>query len=150
MNTIKKSIEELYSKELKNIYNKLGKGVTYGDQLNKYATSLFGNKFKGVYAADELEPLKRFNTGYFIYNLDDSDEPGSHWIAVIKHDSGILVYDSFARSTKLIAPNLYAIGNVKDTEYDAEQSIYQDDCGSRFIAAIKIYYEFGQIGFSFI
>lgn len=158
MNTLKNKAENIYEKELRNIYNKLsvaisksrnikvnsrlGKGITYGSDLNKLARSLFGSKFKGVFASDQLDKLKK-EDGYYIFNLDKSDEPGSHWIGVIKSPKGIMVYDSFGRKTREIAPGIYSIGNVRDTEDDAEQKVYEDDCGARTISWMKVYDDYG-------
>lgn len=151
MNTIKFAAEELYNKELKEIHKKLGKGITYGSELAKLAHKMFGNKFKGVYAANEIKDLKNLDEGYFIFNLDKRDEPGSHWIGIVKSKIknsdkpkfSILVYDSFGRDTKEIIPNVYSLGNIKDTENDAEQLIWMSDCGSRVISFLKIYDEYG-------
>lgn len=149
MNTLKYKAENIYNQELKKIYNQLGTGLTYGSELAKLATKLFGSKFKGVYSSDEIDNLKAEKSGYFIYNLDARDEPGSHWIGIVKKNNSILVYDSFGRSTKVIAPNIYSIGNkntkikIADTEYDAEQKITEEDCGSRVISFLKVYDEHG-------
>ncbi len=150
MNTLKFGAEELYNKELKKIEKQIGTGVTYGSELAKLAKKMFGSKFKGVYAADEIEKLKKEN-GYFIFNLDKRDEPGSHWLGLAKSPKGILVYDSFARSTKEIAPNIYSLGNqkngrgpiIRDTEDDAEQLITEDNCGARTLAWLKVYDDHG-------
>lgn len=150
--SLKSSAEELYNKELKNIHSILGKGLTYGSELTNLGKKMFGNKFKGVYAADELTNLKKEDSGYFIFNLDKKNEPGSHWIGVVKNRrklpdgtfaDKILVYDSFGRDTKEIAPGIYSIGNIYQTENDAEQKIEEEDCGSRVITWFKIYDDYG-------
>ena len=143
MNNLKNKAESLYKKELIKAHKLLGRGVTYGSDLAKLAKKMFGKKFRGVFASNQLEPLKS-QDGYFIYNLDKSDEPGSHWIGVVKDKKGILVYDSFGRDTKEIIPGVYSIGNrISETEDDAEQKIYQEDCGSRVISFLKVYDDYG-------
>ncbi len=156
MNNLKNKAENIYLQELKKVesgidlpgnLSGLGTGITYGGQLAKLAKKLFGSKFKGVFAADEIAPL-RSQDGYFIYNLDKKDEPGSHWIGIVKSPQGILVYDSFGRDTKEIIPGVYSLGNRKDislqdTEDDAEQKEWQDNCGARTIAFLKVYDEHG-------
>lgn len=148
MNTLKKKAENIYLQELKKVESQLGSGLTYGSELAKLAHRLFnkkgqGNKFKGVYASDEIKDLKNMDNGYFIFNLDKKDESGSHWIGIAKSKKGILVYDSFGRDTKEIIPNVYSIGNVKDTEDDAEQLIHEENCGSRVISFLKVYDDYG-------
>lgn len=44
--------------------------------------------FKGVFSADEFpdQPKKEIEkTKFFIFNLSESDEPGSHWVAIMKN-----------------------------------------------------------------
>lgn len=143
MNSIKFASEELYNKELKKIESQLGTGVTYGSELAKLAHKMFGSEFKGVFAANEIEKLKK-EDGYYIFNLDKRDEPGSHWIGVVKDSGNILVYDSFGRDTKEIIPNVHSIGNfIQDTENDAEQKNWQENCGARVISFLKVYDDYG-------
>lgn len=142
MNNIKQKAEQLYNDELKKVQKIVGTGLTYSTDLNKTAKKMFGSKFNGVYAADQVNQLQK--DGYFIFNLDKSNQPGSHWIAVIKNDSGIMVYDSFGRSSKQIIPNIYVIThNVKDTEHDAEQKILEENCGARALAFLEVYHKHG-------
>lgn len=50
------------------------------------------DQFCGVYAMDQL-PRKR-QRGLYVINMDDYDEPGSHWVAVC--DDGTVEYmDSY-------------------------------------------------------
>ena len=65
MNTLKNKAENIYLKELKIIEKQIGTGLTYGGELAKLGKKLFGNKFKGVYASNEVKDLKETNKGYF-------------------------------------------------------------------------------------
>ena len=76
-----------------------------------------------------------------IINLDEHDEPGSHWIAMVKHNNDLLVYDSFGRKTTDILPNFNK--EVIDTDYDAEQQINEDNCGARCVAFLNVYDKLG-------
>lgn len=144
MNTLKNKAEKYYLKELKIIESQIGSGLTYDSELEKLAKKLFGSKFKGVYAADEINEIKKAKEGYFIFNLDKSDEPGSHWIGVVKTPKSLLIYDSFGRKSKMIIPNLHTIGHtITETEDDAEQLINEDNCGARTIAFLKVYDDYG-------
>jgi hypothetical protein len=146
MNTLKNKAENIYLKDLKIIENQIGSGMTYGGQLEKLGKQLFGNKFKGVYAADEVKDLKRIDNGYFIFNTDNKDEEGQHWLGVVKEKKGgIMVYDSFGRPTENIAPNIFTLGHdITDTEYDAEQNPYtEENCGARSLAFLKVYNDHG-------
>ena len=43
---------------------------------------LFGPRFKGIYSFDDTFELKHGEMG--IVNLDKRNQPGSHWVAVVK------------------------------------------------------------------
>lgn len=100
---------------------------------------MFGSRFKGVFPSDKVPNLKQSESA--IVNLDDSSQPGSHWIAIVKHDGHLLVYDSFGRSSKRIAKFLGA--NVVDAEHDAEQRDAEENCGQRSLSFLKVYYTKG-------
>ena len=102
-----------FIKALKLIETKMGTGITYStDLINKLGKHLFGIKFKGVYSSDDTIPK-----GYVIVNVDKSNQPGSHWLAICDN----LVYDSFGRKTSKLIPHL-TLKNYRDAEYDAEQT----------------------------
>ncbi len=160
MNTLKNKAENIYLKELKIIEKLkipgttkiLGSGLTYGGELAKLGKKLFGNKFKGVYASNEVKDLKETDKGYFIFNLDKRDEPGSHWLGIVKTPKGIMIYDSFGRPSKQIIPSVFTLGHsisgkpklrITDTEDDAEQLITEENCGSRAMSFLKVYDDYG-------
>jgi len=141
-----KKYEKIYNQLLKNIQNKYGSKTTYSDFLLKLGKKYFGNKFSGVYPSDKIPNMK--NNTYAIVNLDNSHEPGSHWVGIVKNKSGYLVYDSFGRKTHNILPSLEKKGMpIIDTEDDAEQLKSQEDCGQRSITALMIYHKYGQKAF---
>jgi hypothetical protein len=121
---------EVYNKFLKLIEIKLGKESTDSEQLNIFCKILFGNKFRGVYAYDQ--PIKLEKGESAIFNLDTSDKPGSHWVAVCKSNRYI-TYDSFGRNIKKIRGSLF-------TEKDKEQEYTENNCGQRCIAFLCVWY----------
>ena len=141
------SIMEIYNKALEYIIGILGDDETNEDQLNIFCGEMFGDKWDGVYPSD-IPPIFSKGKIYRIYNLDPSWMGGSHWIAVIKRDKKLLIYDSFGRSSKKIIPSFFGEGyKILDTEYDAEQRKDQNSCGQRCIAAIFVYDQFGPEAF---
>lgn len=59
-------------------------------ELKKYP------KFKGVFSADKLPRVNTLPKEFgLILNLDNSGEPGSHWVAIHKDTDSIHYYDSF-------------------------------------------------------
>lgn len=143
----KTTAEKLYNNHLKHIEKyHTGKNTTYMDQLTIVGRKLFGVKFKGVYPSDMIPKLTDLSP-YCILNLDKSDEPGSHWISLVKCGKNkCLCYDSFGRCYTQIIPNLEFSGNgqVINTDKDSEQTIKQKNCGSRCLSFISIYDKYGE------
>ena len=102
----------------------------------------FGKDFIGVFAADRVPQIKHGQM--LISNLDESDQPGSHWIGVAKDKKGLLIYDSFGRKSNKIIPHLYSqYEKIIDTEYDKEQDEKEYNCGARALAFLMVYYKKG-------
>lgn len=55
-------------------------------------------KFLGVYAKDQLP--KYAHRGYYVINLDTSDKPGSHWVALEINKKGAIFFDSYGLKPK--------------------------------------------------
>lgn len=150
----KKEEDEIYKYSLKRIVKMIGSNdTTYSDQLHKVAKKLLGKEFSGVYAVDKLRFPK--GTRYAIINLDFSDQPGSHWIGVVKEGKRLLIYDSFGRPGIEIVPHLKkhkglglaspGKGRVlMNTELDAEQKIKENNCGQRSLTSLFIHRFFGR------
>lgn len=98
----------------------LGSTTTREDELRRAGRALFGQKFNGVFAADERFPE---STGYSIVNTKARRTGGEHWLAFANG----LMYDSFGR----------------DKSGDAEQHVAQKDCGQRCLAWLCVYDELG-------
>ena len=124
--SLKHFAETQYNIFLKLIERAIGRQVTYASTLEELGNYLFGEKFLGTYAYDEIPRAMR---GYAIVNLDKHDMPGSHWVAMA--DS--MVYDSFGRD----------VGLGTTTERDIEQEKIEDDCGQRCIAFLCVYHAYG-------
>ena len=132
--------EDLYNYYLtQKIYPLIGDQTTYLSDLLGVGKQLFGVKFKGVFPSDKIPRLNDLSP-YCVLNLDSSQEPGSHWIALAKLGDDTLVYDSFGRNYKRIIPNLdYSQnGRIVNTDKDAEQDILETDCGARCLAFLTV------------
>lgn len=150
--------EKIYNDTLNGImYPILGKKLTWGRDLNKLGLKLFNGQFAGVFPSDRMPPLG-LNPGggmvnstnvnkrsklYAVMNLDNSQQPGSHWIGLAYHPptQKIWVYDSYGRPTQEIVPSLVKeFGNkLRQVDDDAEQKILEDDCGARVMAWLYIF-----------
>ena len=130
-----KTAHREYNKILKSVKKRVGGKTTYLGQLDKAGKDIFGSRFHGVYPSDKIPKLTD-RKPYAILNLDRSDEPGSHWIALAKVGTNSIVYDSFGRHHTKIIPSLLYSGNGKliSTDDDQEQHIMATDCGARSIS----------------
>ena len=134
--------ERIYNEILEFVESLIGDGVTYSGQLNDLGHQLFGSKFKGVFASNEIPELK--NGEHAVLNLDRSDQEGSHWIAISKIDSQLLVYDSYGRSTDSIIPVLSTLnsnrgnGMIIEADRDPEQIDDEYNCGARSISFLAL------------
>ena len=121
---------EFYNKVLVKIEKVIGNGSTSDVQLMDLCLKLFGQRFKGIYSIDDTFELKQSEMA--IFNLDKRNQPGSHWVAVVKDRKHYIVYDSFGRDIKLKQKNII------NTEDDAEQDINEQNCGQRCVAWLVV------------
>ena len=112
-------IPALIPKEGKGIYNK---NIFFEQIKNKYpelfkkSNYLLGNIFINNLSKDEKSNLTTFskdeiplieNNKSLIFNLQNSNQPGSHWIALSRKDNNIFIFDSFGIGH--IPKNIYEI-----------------------------------------
>ena len=122
----KKEVQHLYEFTLNQIQKDLGSGITSDEQLEDYCTFL--PKFRGIHAWDKTPKLK--NLECCIINLDTSDQPGSHWVALYKYKTKTYMFDSFDRK----------ISSFRKIEIDSavRQKPKEEDCGQRCIAFLAL------------
>jgi hypothetical protein len=126
---------ESYNKKL----HSLPQHTTYLNELTKIGKAHFGSKYRGTFPSDRIPQLK--SNQCCIINLDTSNEPGSHWIAVAR-GKGLqcYAYDSFGRKASKLIP---ALSGVIDSQQDAEQALIEVNCGARCIAWLYVLYAKG-------
>jgi len=141
----KKQLAEFkYEKYFDKMRRILGNTTTYDSDLRRTAKRLFGKRFMGVYAANRI-PQSIGKGKLLIINLDDADEPGSHWIGAAKDNQNtIWVYDSFGRNIHRILPSIYTSKRkIRSTERDAEQTAKEQNCGARVVAWLQVFAKYG-------
>ena len=121
--------EQLYETILREVLAHVPNRTTSADELERAAKQFF--PLEGVFPSDKV-PKKK---GYYIVNLDRSNQPGSHWVGVYRN-SKTYAYDSFGREQLLPFKAAY-------TERDAEQSASESNCGARCIAWLTLVYNHG-------
>ena len=139
-----RAAERLFNKVYKIITKNIGKKSTYSDELEKICVKLFGKHFRGVYPSDKIPKLNMIKK-YCILNLDNSKQPGSHWVGLARIKNKTYFYDSFARKSSKIIPKINYSGNgriIQDTK-DKEQDILEESCGQYTIAWLYILNEYG-------
>jgi hypothetical protein len=101
-------VEQLFDNYTKDIRKVLGSDATYTSQLNDVGRILFKGKYHGAYSSDQLPNLTA-QKPYAVVNVDNSKQPGSHWLGVC-YDSKrnkYLIFDSFGRKIKTLIPSMY-------------------------------------------
>lgn len=117
----------------------IGKTTTTEQVLTAAGKHMLDDAYEGTFAADEV-PRTPFT--YAIVNIDTRKQGGSHWIALAHVDKDLyMVYDSFGRHTGKIMPSLKL--HTIDTDYDAEQTSKQKNCGARALAWLLVFDAFG-------
>ena len=125
----------------KKIISVMGKKETTGQQLQDMAKQLFGHRFIGIFAQNEI-PLGR--SGMLIANTDISSEPGTHWVALLLTPKTVYIYDSFGRSAtklmKILTKNAIAkkIKIVNSDLSDKEQKEASAICGQLSISWLVV------------
>ena len=119
--------------------------TTTTSELNSIGKELFGNKYLGTFAQDQL-PSKIYEapSKYAIINVDTTGLPGTHWVAIagLPNSKKIMVFDSFGRASKTLLP-LLRQGSVIDTDSDAEQKQIQLSCGQFSMAWLYFFEKYG-------
>jgi hypothetical protein len=111
-----------------------GRGATTNVFLDKIGEALLGNSYQGTYASDQIP--SEINK-YAIVNLDNSTEPGSHWVALAQIDGSLMVYDTFGRKTEEILPNIMEMEPIA-TDPDVDQNVEDQSCGIHCIAWLML------------
>ena len=100
----------IFFEQIRNKYPELFKKINY------ILSSVFINNllkdeesYLNTFSKDEI-PLIKNNNKSIIFNLQNFNQPGSHWISLSRKDSNIFIFDSFG------------IGHIPKNIYD----IYKD------------------------
>ncbi len=132
-------IDLIYSEILNKVESKLGIHTTTNIELDLFCKKIFGNRFVGTFPSD-LIPNFLHNGEMCILNLDKSDKPGSHWVALAKENHELFFYDSFGRDPKSI---IKINKKLKFDKKDKEQDDDEKNCGQRCITFLIIGFYYG-------
>ena len=116
-------------------------GGLYDDQIDNVMENYKNKGFKGVYALDEIDKIPVSNKMGVVLNLDKSNEPGSHWVALYidaDDDQAVEYYDSYGEDPPeslmkdikglidKINPSTYLKFKINKIKQQSENS---DSCG---------------------
>lgn len=102
--------------------------ISTDKELNDYIKGyqlIKSYKFLGVFANDTKPKLTSGQC--LIFNSDDSNSQGTHWLALINSEHRNIIYDSFGS----ISPFKF---KYHSSNRNQEQAIYESNCGYRCIA----------------
>lgn len=138
-----KVAEAHYSKLFAKTKKLVGNKTTFANDLNREAKKLFQHKFAGVFMSDRIPENLSTRTPYAIINLDDSTQPGSHWIAVaFRSPRALLVYDSYGHINRMPEMIRRLYPRSVTTDSDVEQGRSETNCGARTLAWLLMEYGF--------
>lgn len=121
--TILKKLYDIVKKDLGH------EGSTTTDELEMVCKKYLGDRFIGVFPKDHVNPSMLKNGHSFIANLDDSNMPGTHWVALYTENNKSLIYDSFGRSSVEHTFERALGRDLTSTDDDKEQSLNEINCG---------------------
>jgi len=116
-------------------------GGLYDDQIENVMDQYKKEGFKGVYAIDEISKIPVSDKMGVVLNLDKSNQPGSHWVALYidaDDDQSVEYYDSYGEDppeslmkdlkelVNKINPSTYLKFKVNKIKQQSETS---DNCG---------------------
>jgi hypothetical protein len=141
---MEKKAETLFRKYKTKYIKKFGRHALDNTEIDLFAKSEFGNRYRGSYAQNEMFELK---PGFYIINTDQKTGPGIHWIAVVLTNKTAYFYDSFARTPKQLVPHLVKrlTGRkiVSSDRKDLEQLEPEIICGHLSLAWLAVAKDLG-------
>ena len=118
------------------------------DDLNKLAKqdTTLHNYYLGTYPAD-VKPKNLQNRCCWIWNVDESDKPGSHWVAVVKNQKQIQFFDSYGKSPTFFKRQYWSdyfrdMGYIVNLYNDGQKQAYiSRTCGTWCLLFLKSYWD---------
>ena len=139
-----KEVLSFFNKTKKNIINKYDNKGLDNYQIDEIGKKYLKNKFKGVYAVDNL----LFKPGLYIVNTDKANKSGTHWVGLKITTKRIYIYDSFSRKSSKILKILYDKAIKKglkiiDVNTETDQYDKSEVCGPISLSFLITINKFG-------
>lgn len=110
-------------------------------ELNNIGTDLLGESFIGVFSADNIPSLD-FNGDCLIFNNQNSNQNGEHWLGLYNECDRVYAFDTYGRDIKSLNPHFK---NKKwiVPKHRRLESLYGEDCGQLVLAWLCTVRTFG-------
>ena len=107
--------------------------------------------FSGFYSKDQIPLIE--NNKSLIFNLQNSNEPGSHWVSLSRKNNNIFIFDSFGvghipnnlykiYKNYNIITNIYRIQDINSNLcglFSVLFSLYKVDSRNKFISFLNLF-----------
>lgn len=111
--------------------------MTTNFELEELAKKLKIRNFKGCFMKDQLIDLRPQLHEYLIVNLQNSDQSGSHWAAVIRDEEEKYYYSSFGDDPPLEVQH-YLGKKIISSTFQTQQA-EESCCGQLAMLVIYLY-----------
>jgi hypothetical protein len=126
-----------YEQTLLQIEDIIGISTTTNIQLNNFCKKIFGEKFIGVFSANEMPLLK--NKQMCIINNQSNKQPGEHWLGAYKYKNKTFIYDTFDRDVKSLSRYWKHKHNWYNVNKFRTESFKDRNCGQHSITFLIIF-----------
>ena len=128
------------------------------DRRNNPLSNIFVNDllkdekyFSGCYSKDQIPLIE--NNRFIIFNLENKDQKGSHWVSLSRKDDNIFIFDSFGvghipnnlyniyRNYTIIT-NVYRVQDINNNLcglFSVLFCIYKVDSKNKFISFLNLF-----------
>ena len=132
--------ENVFRSYKKQLIKQLGKKGLYNDTIDNIGKDLFHSRCQGCHASDQIV----CKPGYQIIKVDNSKQPGSHWLAIYQTNKNCYIFDSFGRPSNQLIRNVTQKLREKGIQIydsdltDAEQRGNSEVCGQLSLSWLMV------------
>ena len=134
----KYQILKQFEKSLMHIEDIVTSGETTNITLLNVGKKLFGDRFIGVFSANEFPNYVR-NSEMFIINTDPSNKPGMHWISIYKYNKKFFGFDSYGRRIQTLSKYWKNKRNIINANKERDEPFNGSNCGALSLAYLVIF-----------
>ena len=144
-----RKIEKCFNAKVREYQKLVGRGGTYGKDLDDVGKQIYKKEWSGIYSQNNL-PLSKIKKNKRLYGIFNSDYQGMgvHWLSFYVRDNQLYIWDSFGRDIDDIVSVLHKqLKNQRIrfqmSDRDRNQKDIEEDCGARCLAWLDCVKEYG-------